>query len=235
LERFRTRRRAELRSPARRVAAAATVVVRTAGALVVVALAACTGGGGAGGDAGEVATAEARARTSPTEPRASDLRAVEPYIEDLLARYDRVVNDIVADPTVAGDPDNPAVQEYVSLFEPDSAFVEQVLAAWVAEGENGRSVEPYDDQSPAFESHLDGEIEALSDDEVVFPVCVERRMSVYVDGALRQETAYFAEPGGGSAVRVDGTWRLRRLDIAEGMAGCGGTELLAAAGEEGDR
>jgi hypothetical protein len=197
----------------------------------VLAAAACGGGDGADGPPGEVASAEPPSRTPATEPPATHADAVQPYIEDLLARYDRVVNDIVADPSVAGDRGHPLVEEYVGLFEPDSDFVEQVLSVWVADGESGRSVQPYDDGSSAFESHLDGEIEALSEDEVVFPLCIERRMLVYADGALRQETPYAAEPGGGRAVRVDGAWRLRRLDVAADRAGCGGAGLVAASGE----
>jgi hypothetical protein len=44
---------------------------------------------------------------------------------------------------------------------------------------------------------------------------------VYEGDVLRQETPYFQEPGAGVAVRVDGAWRLRRMDRSADMAGCG--------------
>jgi hypothetical protein len=182
----------------------------------------CTFGGSDEGGGGDVASAEAPSRTPPSEPPATDPEGVRPYLVDLLARYDDVVNQIVVDPSVAGDREHPLVEDYLSLFEPDSQFAEDALAAWVDDGESGRSVQPYDESRLPFTTYVDGDIEVLAQDEVVFPLCVERRTLVYEDDVLRQQTPFFADVGSGAAVRVDGRWRLRSLGVSGGQASCGG-------------
>lgn len=160
-------------------------------------------------------------RTSGTEPPADDPEAVRPFVEDLLERYDEVTDQIVADPGVAADRNDLLVQEYLALFEPDSDYAEQRLDAWAANGEAGVSMRPIDDEHLTNESHLDGEIEAVSDDEVRFPTCDEQRLEVLDrQGRVTQRTELFVQPGEGVAVRVDGEWRLRQLDAFDGTAGC---------------
>jgi hypothetical protein len=187
----------------------------------LVASVACSSGDGAGdGEASGIGGVDAAPRTPRTEPSATTPEAVVPYVEDLLARYDQVVNQIIADPEVATDPDHRLVEQYLSLFEPDSQFAEDALAAWADSAETRRVVEPYSEDHPAYAMSLDGEPEVVNGDEVGFPVCIERRLRVYEEGVLRQETPYFAEPGAGVAVRVDGTWRLSHLDRSVDLAGC---------------
>jgi hypothetical protein len=196
-----------------------SLVVVLAGPLLV----ACSASGG-GGDDGEVASAEAPSRTANTQPEATDPEAVRPYIEDLLARYDEVVNQIIADPSVAEATDDPLIEEYLSLFEPDSQFAHGAIEAWVSSAEAGRTIEPYTDDRPALATSLVGELEVVADDEVEFPICIERRQSVYEGDVLKQETPYFLEPGTGVAARADGEWLLRRLDRQVDIAGCTGVE-----------
>jgi hypothetical protein len=192
-------------------------------AAVLAVLASCTVGGG-DGRRGEMASAAAPTRTPPTEPPATDPEAIRPYLEDLLARYEVVLNQVVADPSVASDRAHPLIGEYLDLFEPGSQFTEDALAAWADDGEEGRSVQPYDGGAPAYVTRVDGDVEVLARDEVVFQLCVERRMLVYEHDVLRQQTPYFADPGSGMAVRVDGVWRLRSLGLTGGQARCGGAE-----------
>jgi hypothetical protein len=184
-------------------------------------LAACGGDDdqAAAGNGAELSSG--RDRTSGTEPAADDPEAVRPFVEDLLERYDEVTDQIVADPGVAADRDDLLVQEYLALFEPDSDYAEHRLEAWAANGEAGVSMRPIDDEHLTNESHLDGEIEAVSDDEVRFPTCDEQRFEVLDrQGRVTQRTDLFVQPGEGVAVRVDGEWRLRRLDAFDGTAGC---------------
>jgi hypothetical protein len=178
--------------------------------------------GGADADqSAETASQGDSGRTSGTGPAADDPEAVRPFVEDLLEEYDEVTDEIVADPGVAADGDDLLVEEYLSLFEPDSDYADHRLESWAANGEAGVSMRPISEDQLTNVTHLDGEIEAVSDDEVRFPTCDEQRFEVLdSEGRVTQRTEFFEQPGEGVAVRVDGQWRLRRLDAFEATAGC---------------
>jgi hypothetical protein len=173
------------------------------------------------------------AAASDAEPEATDAATVQPYVEGLLVSYDDVVNQIVADPHVAADPEHPLVHQYLDLYEPDSDFARQLVDVWAERGAEGLSTRPFDDQHPASLTRLDGDIDVVSGDEVTFPACIERRL-VVVDGEGRttQRTPFRQQRGEGVAVRVDGEWRLRELGAINGTANCrtGG----GAGGDGGD-
>jgi hypothetical protein len=191
------------------------VVAIVAGAGLL--LGACGGDGDGGedqassGDAGDGA-----------QRQASDPEAVRSEVDDLLANYDRVVNQIIADPGVAADREDPLVQEYLTLFEPGSDFAEEVLDAWVANGEEGVSVRPFDDQHPANRTRLDGEIEVEPADEARVPFCVEQRQNTYRGDQLVQGLPLLERQGEIVAVRVDGEWLLQRRDVFGDRSGCRG-------------
>jgi hypothetical protein len=156
-----------------------------------------------------------------TEPPGSDGAAVQPYVEDLLARYEATVNDILADQPAAQDPSNPALEEYLDVFEPGSDAAEETLAGWRANAEEGLTVEPSEAGEPAIASSLDGEVESVSDDEVTFPTCDEHHYGVYdAQGDPVEDVQLADQPGRGVAVRVDGQWRLRELEILGTETGC---------------
>lgn len=159
--------------------------------------------------------------------------SVRPDIERLLDRYDAVVNQIVADPSVARDPENPLIEEYLGLFEPGSAHAEELIDVWVQRDEEGLVTKPFSDEHPASTSRLDGEIQIRSDTEVAFPICVERRHLVYDrEGRLQQRTPYREQPGDGVAVLVDGDWRLHERVVFSDTAHCQ-TEGEGTEGTEG--
>jgi hypothetical protein len=207
--------------------------------LGVVGLIACSGGDdGADGDAGGRSDDDvAELTSSDGEPEATDAATVEPYVERLLVDYDDVVNQIVADPQVAADSDHPLIERYLDLYEPDSAFARRLVDVWAERGAEGLATRPFDDEHPASLTRLDGEIEVVSGDEVSFPACVERRL-VVVDGEGRttQRTPYAEQRGEGVAVRVDGEWRLRELEVLNGTATCrtaSEDEPTGGAGDDG--
>ncbi|MFP3901534.1 MAG: hypothetical protein ACLFXM_11820 [Acidimicrobiia bacterium] len=162
-------------------------------------------------------------RSGDGVPPGTDPDAVAPYIEELLAAHDRVVNRIVADPEVATDREHPLVREYVELFEPGAPSVELAISTWEAQARAGTSIQPFSPEHPAFVSRVDGPVEPVSADEVRFPTCDERRYGV-VDaaGELQELVPDEAVPGRGTAVRTEGEWKLRRLDVIAGQQGCGG-------------
>lgn len=160
--------------------------------------------------------------TSTTEPPGTKPGEVRPFIVDLLARYDEVTNEIVADPSVANDRENPLTQDYLAIVEPDSD-AEGAIQTWIDNAAEGITIRPYDDNAPAQVTSLDGDIETVSEDEVRFPTCVAQNYRQY-DGQGRETEFVTGQsvPGQTTAVRVDGEWRLRRLDIATNVVGCGG-------------
>ena len=197
-----------------------------AAAVAAVLASACGGDGGASTDAGDATAGGATVPDRSSDgavPSGSEPAAVAPYIEDLLAAQDRVVNQIVADPAVVEDPDGPLVREYVELYEPDSQSVALALDTWAAQSTAGTSTQPYSVDHAAFVSRVDGPVETVSEDEVRFPTCDEQRYGIYdAAGALVEVQPLATVPGEGVAVRVDGEWKLRRLDLFAEMDECGG-------------
>jgi hypothetical protein len=163
----------------------------------------------------------ASSTTSSTEPAGTEPADVEPYITELLAGYDEVTNQIVADPSVARDRNNPLIEDYLALVETGSEADEGAIQTWVDNAEEGITIGPYSDDAPPAVTRLDGPIEAVSEDEVRFPTCKEHNYRKYDAQGRETEiiTGQFI-PGQGTAVRVDGEWRLRRLDIATNLVGC---------------
>jgi hypothetical protein len=166
----------------------------------------------------------ASSTTSSTQPAGTEPSDVEPYITELLARYDEVTNQIVADPSVATDRSHPLIKEYLALIEPGSD-AEGAIQTWIDNAAEGITIRPYSDDAPPFVTSLDGSIETISADEVRFPTCEQQNYRQY-DGQGRQTEFVTGQPvpGQGTAVRVDGEWRLRRLDIVTNAVGCGSSE-----------
>ena len=208
--------------------AAATWAGRAVMAVSLLAFGACSSGSDddastGGGDEVEGVPLE----TGTTQPPGSDGAAVQPYVEDLLARYEASVNDILADQQVTKDANDPAVEEYLDIFEPGSDAAEETIAGWQANADEGLTVEASEAGTPAIASRVDGDIEAVSDDEVTFPTCDEHHYDVHdAQGDPIETVELVGQPGKGVAVRIDGEWRLRELEILGTETGCrtNGTE-----------
>jgi hypothetical protein len=213
-----------------RVTRRTAVLVGVVGLLLV---SACGGDDGEeesdGGSSGPAEAAGERTRTED-EPPASDTEDVRPFIENLLDEHDHVVNQILPDPGVARDREDVLVQGYIDLFAPDSEVPDQILDSWAAMGEAGERFEPYESGRPINVTRLDGEVVAMTgddatgEDEAQFPVCSEigyRRL----DGAgqVLEDRPPEEHPGVGFAQRVDGEWRLWRIDVNIETSGCAST------------
>lgn len=207
------RRRPEPRRRARPWVAVAAVVVLTGAGLL---LGACGGDDGEGTDA----AADEPGRGDRAEGAATDPEVVRSEVEDLLDSYDRVVNQVIEEPGVVADRDDPLVQEYLSLYEPGSDFAEGALDAWESDAEEGMSTRPFDDEHPATRTRLDGEIVVESSDELRVPFCVEQRQSTYRGDQLVQGVPLLERQGEITAVRVDDEWRLRRREVFGDRSGC---------------
>jgi hypothetical protein len=194
----------------------ATLLVGVAGLLL---LPACGGDGDrAGADEGRAGAVGSR-NVGGAEPPGSDVDEVRPYIADLLDQHDDVLNQILADPGVARDRDDLLIQQYVALYEPGSDFPDGVIAAWVTMSDAGEHLEPYQDGQEVNDTVLT-DVTPVSDDEVRFTTCHTLRYRSYdAGGQVVEEQPGQAQVGEGVAVRVDGEWRLRRIDTSD-VSGC---------------
>jgi hypothetical protein len=204
--------------------ARALALLAVGGALL---LGACGGGGGSEARADETG-GDSGGRRSRGEPEATDPEVVAPYVEELLADHDRVVNEIMAEPQVAADRDHDLVQEYVRLYEPGSDFVEGALDTWVAQDEEGVSILPYDDAHPAHHTRLHGEIEVVARDEVRAPFCLAQRQITYRDGEVVEGLPLLERQGEATVVRVEGEWRLRERQVFGDRTGCDEDEEVSS-------
>ena len=165
--------------------------------------------------------ADEGASTPTAQPPGTEPDAVEPIIEDLLARYDDAVNVIMVDQAIAADGDDEVVQGYLDVFEPGSEVAARALDGWKANAESGLAIAPAEAGGRAVVSRLDGELETVSADEVRFPTCDEHHYDILdADGAMTGRVESSELPGEGVAVRTDGRWYLSELTFAEGE-GCG--------------
>jgi len=199
-------------------------IAGTLGAMALLAAGACS----SGGDDDE-ATGDDEVAGVPLEPNAqapaSDLEAVTGHVEGLLAGYEDAVNAIVLDQQVALDESSPEVEAYRDLFEPDSEVAAEALHGWRANAQVGVEYRPVEDEPHPIRSWLDGDIEVVSDDEVRFPTCDEHHMEAYDgEGELVEEILVEGQSGEGVAVRVDGRWYLRDLELSADGAPCAGAD-----------
>lgn len=160
------------------------------------------------------------ARSEAAEPDATDVEAVRPYLDALLERHAAVVEAVSTDPTQVADADAPLATEYLGLFEPGSDAAAAIVDGWVATAGEGVTMAPYEEGSPIFTLRVSGGITATSDDAVTFAVCAEERSLTYEDGRLVRTTPYTTQPGRAEAVRADGRWLLRSVDLTPDRTAC---------------
>lgn len=191
--------------------------------LAVLSLAACSGDDDASADtaANEATAAAPTTAASDEEPPGTDPGAVEPYIQDLLTRYDEVVSQIVADPAIAANREHELYTQLKGLISPDAPMTEPIINALVARGEQGVSQRPYDEGGMPVTRQVDGDVTSVSADEVSFPVCTLLNYKLF--DSLDRETEFqtdLAQPGQGAAVRIDGRWRISQLDGVDEAENC---------------
>lgn len=197
-----------------------TLAVLVVGAVVLAGCSSSTDDGDTRGAPSEEG-ASASPRRQSTEPPGSEPDAVRGYVEELLARYDNAVNAIIADPAVVRDRAHPEVQAYLDLFEPGSTVADDALAGWAESADAGMTVRPLRGDSPMIVSSLDGRVETVGDDEVRFATCADHQYQQHDGlGAVQDVVDMVGRAGEGVAVRVDGEWHLRRLELRDDMPAC---------------
>lgn len=187
---------------------------RSVGAAVVAALllGACGGddddpdGSGAGTGGGGGST------TASTQPPASDAAAVRPYLQDLLRAWDEAMTPILSDPrTVAEDPEHDLRRELAESFTDDSPYVRDL----------GEFLEGYISQNTGVHPGASGLAQETTlldftrtpdEDHLSFTFCSfsEGPEFALSEGTERAPSVGVTQ-GAGDATRVEGRWRLHRL------------------------
>lgn len=151
--------------------------------------------------------------TTTSQPPGDDPAAVEPYVVELLARFDEVTDQIVRDPSVVEDPESPLIEQLEAIYAPDAEGMAGSLQAFRRDADAGLRSEPVNSDT-TIRTDVTGEVETVDENTVTVPVCsvmTYRRLDR--DGAVHELIAYLAQPGEVTAVRVEGVWRLERVDV----------------------
>lgn len=209
-------------------------------AMVALLVSACSLGSDSGGGSD---ASGGRERSEAEQPLGTDPEAVTPYVSELLLAYDRLVNEINADPAIARDPDDQRIQEFFDLFDLDEGVEQGFIDGWVAQADEGLRVVPFSEDHPALTTTIDGEVESVSEGEVWVPVCVvERFQEVHgedevdddaedegndTDGTVPDDPSVSAlpridRPGEATAVRVEDQWVIGEIVISQQELGCNG-------------
>jgi hypothetical protein len=189
---------------------------------------ACSGGQDDAGARGETRHKAAGISTAPTstttappvEPPGSKPQDVQAFVQALLGRYDRAVNRILHEPSVARHHTDQTVQEFLGLFDGGNDFAARSLDAWRGYADRGVALEPLSSRFPVNVTSIDGPVRTVGDDEVTFAYCEVQRYSYREHGREADRVDQELVPGTGTAVRVEGKWRLRSLLSPPGLKGC---------------
>lgn len=183
--------------------------------LVAVLAAGCSGGGDDGSDqSGQPDDADApeTETTATTQSPASRQEDVRPHIEDLLSAWDESMTPILADPQpVADDPDHRLREELAEFFTDGSLYIQDL----------GLLLDSYISQDTGIRPGPTGLVqqttllhftETADDDHISFVFCsfTDGAYFILSTGAEQPPTVEVRQ-GAGDAIRVDGEWRLDRL------------------------
>lgn len=156
------------------------------------------------------ATTETPPTTAPqmTEPPDPAVEA-DRQLRGLIADYQAVIEAILADPRVAGNPDDPLVQQYLALFAPDNQFPIDTLAFWASEGSAGRFYRP--GPSGVMYEIAVLSVEVRDDGTAVAYTCTRSSVQIVDEAGNPIEGRGGLTGGEVVAVTAGGAWLLRDL------------------------
>ena len=151
---------------------------------------------------------------STTQPPASDAGAVGPIVDELLHRWDIAYTDALTDPAaVADDPDHEVREEFEALFTEDSPYLADLDLLVGSFKDQDLRIEP-NGSTTAQATRFLRVTTVHSEDELDFVWCSfdDSAQVTASTGAVVSDEVGITE-GTGTAVRVDGSWRLHRLQV----------------------
>jgi hypothetical protein len=138
--------------------------------------------------------------------------SLTPIIEQLVDSYDAVVAEILADPSVASDPDNELVSRYLALFPQDSTFANGALGFWTSEAAASRFYRP-GPRGVMYDSTVQS-VELRGEAEAVAKVCTVTSIQIVDSAGAALESQGGVNGGEVVVVRVGDRWLLRDLTEA---------------------
>lgn len=151
---------------------------------------------------------------STTQPPASDAQALRPVLDRLLHRWDVAYTDALSNPeAVVRDPEHPARREFASSFTEDSPYLADLDTLVASYADKDLKVEPAGSDT-AQTSQWMRTTTVTDDDNVAFVWCSfddSTQMKASTGAVVSDEVG--VSQGEGTAVRVDGVWKLRTLHL----------------------
>ena len=138
--------------------------------------------------------------------------SLKPIVEQLVDSYDAVVAEILADPSVASDPDNELVSRYLALFPQDSTFANGALGFWTSEAAASRFYRP-GPRGVMYDSTVQS-VELRGEAEAVAKVCTVTSIQIVDSAGAALESQGGVNGGEVVVVRVGDDWLLRDLTEA---------------------
>ena len=154
--------------------------------------------------------------TSPstTQPPASDAEALRTVLDQLLHQWDIAYSDALADPpAVVDNPEHPARAEFTAIFTEDSPYLADLDTLVGSFADKGLRVEP-SASGTAQTSQFLRTLTVTDDDNVAFVWCsFDDSTQVQAStGAVVSDEVGISQ-GEGTAVRVDGVWKIHTLHL----------------------
>jgi hypothetical protein len=178
--------------------------------VLAITVGACSDDDDAGGEESSTSTTEAPATTT-TQPPGMDPAAVEPYVEELLARLDDVTTRIGRNPAVVLEPGD-LLDELTEIQAPGEAL-DARLRTYEEQAANGLHLEPLDSEQGRTTT-LTGDLSSVDENTVEGAVCVLNTYRLLnASGELVEVKDRLAHPGQVTAVRTDGVWMIQRVDV----------------------
>lgn len=159
-------------------------------------------------------TATSAPPESTSQPPASDTSAIGPIVDALLHQWDVAYTDALTDPAaVIADPDHEVREEFEALFTEDSPYLADLDLLVGSFADEDLRIEP-NGSATAQATRFLRVTTVHSNDELDFVWCSfdDSAQVTASTGAVVSDEVGITE-GTGTAVRVDGSWRLHRLQV----------------------
>jgi hypothetical protein len=155
-------------------------------------------------------------RPTTTAPRAEDADELRDEIQTLLTSYDEVLRQIVADPRVASNREDPLYDELRTLMTPDNSTIDPVINALVAAGGRGERQVPEDGSNLPIERRIEGGVEVVGENRFKVLVCTHLNYRVFdnQDDPIAVVRDY-VEPSNVLIVRIDDQLRIEQFETLD--------------------
>lgn len=165
---------------------------------------------------GAAISAATTSTTSPstTQPPASDAEALRTVLDQLLHEWDVAYTDALADPpAVVDDPEHAVRGEFAAIFTEDSPYLADLDTLVGSFADQDLRVEP-SGSGTAQTSQFLRATAVTDDDNIAFVWCsFDDSTQVQASTGTVVSDQVGISQGEGTAVRVDGVWKLHTLHL----------------------